>query len=1206
MTFTEALDQIANSREAARNSTTTASKEARRLAKLAREATRKAKETGQAVDHKAADDANAAAAEAHVSASRQFDPGTDEHRGHAEEGAAYAKRSWLHAAEHEGRLPQPEAEAVDGEEGETETEEQAEVGNEQPRDEKGRFASSAAADDASEQATQASKDANEIDSHQAHMDAFAAHGVAADKLHEHAGELRSKGQYKEAEPVVRKALKHARLSKLHQSLAEASKAYSHKPNESAPDAAMRGGPGDDAPGDFMEKALKAAEQADDLGTEDSQKQAAAAYAQAQAAALLRGDYAAAEKCRVEVLRHAAKARVAVPRGPRPALVRHRANEQAEAANANPLGINQYTSVGKAANLATDEAKRLRTKESHDAAKGMHEEAATAATEAGDHDAAKQHALMSKWHERQGYKAERGRPVFRRTIPLEAPNESTSDDGFTFMANGDGYAPNTDSGLTRVQLAPYGDFPHGGGLQRFTREDAKAIVNEWEGLNKVANPAKWMGIPWYVGHPDHPAFKDRYKDGRAVGRVKQLEAGNDGLYGLVKFNQIGKELVNTEQFHGHSVNWRVRQEGGVWRPFSLKSVGFTNEPNIPVQPVLKANEGADAIAGNEGTSEGALKGWATRRGEAESATQDAVKATQKLQSLPREQRLRVDVIKARQEHNRARIRHKEAAEAAVSEGRLTENEHHRSMARFHENAEREMAARKNINLYDMPGREVDDKAEHLAAVPKSDIKLLRKMTGGQSQAMGAWASDILSGRKPYNKEASAKLAEVARFPNEGDEQAAPTPEAGDDVTELAGRAAQAYEDGENPAAWVGDEDVWEKAKAAADKTYDREDEAYWPSVVTIYRNMGGTVVGKPDAQEPAASESANEVTISDLRAQLQKLASADERFAKGPSDPGGLGPVGPVVVDMVAPDAGEQAWQAVVQCADGECYALGFVLEDGTPVLDAGEPQCVERRASYVPVEGEEANEISAAATAAGGQKTETGKDDEVKLNQLATMIGLPEAANEETIAARLAMVFGNEDVQAFANAAPGKFPPWTEQLSQWKVRAEKAEAELGNCMESLKGTVKATGVANEAQLTTCGAMRQAAEAALANEQAERKALANGIVGAALKRGVIVVADKAKLESDLANSFGDTVLSLIARDPALRTQSMVGAAGVRASNAAAASGGDRVAMMVNAISAEEKAMANEGCKPDYDAAVKRAKAKNPALWETASKGADDKE
>lgn len=1198
MTFKEALDQIANSREAVRNSTTTASKEARRLAKLAREATRKAKETGQAVDHKAADDANAAAAEAHVAASRQFDPGTDEHRGHAEEGAAYARRSWLHAAEHEGRLPQPEAEAVEGEE-ETDTEEQAEAANANPEginQYSRQFRSEAQKPKSGVAASFHKQETENIGEGQAAGTlgeaAFNAHALSRK-----AYETGSKSDHQAAEKAHRNLAAKAQNLKAGRLADKATDLATHhsvasgraRANESAPDAAMRGGPGDDAPGDFMEKALKAAEQADDLGTEDSQKQAAAAYAQAQAAALLRDDYAAAERCRVEVLRHAAKARVAVPRGPRPALARHRANEQAASllrSKAGDVGISKRFLAARGQSGSEKDKQH-------------------------DEDAInlKAHAMQ---HEIIAYGKRQA--AARRS---KANEQATIEDSFTFMANDEGYAPNTGSGLTRVQLAPYGDFPHGGGLQRFTREDAKAIVNEWEGLNKFANPAKWMGIPWYVGHPDHTDFKDRYKDGRAVGRVKQLEAGNDGLYGLVKFNQIGKELVNTEQFHGHSVNWRVWKDGGVWRPYSLKSVGFTNEPNIPVQPVLKANEGEDAIAGNEGTSEGALKGWATRRGEAESATQDAVKATQKLQAIPRELRLRVDVIKARQEHNRARSRHKEAAEAAVSEGRLTENEHHRSMARFHENAEREVAALKNINFYDMPGREVDDKAEHLAAVPKSDIKLLRKMTGGQSLAMGAWASDILSGRKPYNKEASAKLAEVARFPNEGDEQAAPAPEAGDDVADLAGRAAQAYEDGENPAAWVGDEDVWEKAKAAADKTYDREDEAYWPSVVTIYRNMGGTVAGKPDAQKPTASESANEVTLSDLRAQLQKLASADKRFAKGPSDPGGLGPIGPVVVDMDAGEQAWQAWQAVVQCADGECYALGFVLEDGTPVLDAGEPQCVERRASYVPVEGEEANEaggegtpaaneISAAATAAGGQKPETGKDDEVKLNQLATMIGLPEAANEETIAARLAMVFGNGDVQAFANAAPGKFPPWTEQLSQWKVRAEKAEAELGNCMESLKGTVKATGVANEAQLTTCGAMRQAAEAALANEQAERDQLRKDIVDATLKRGVIVVADRAKLEEDLANSFGGTVLSLIARDPALRTQSMVGAAGVRASNAAAASGGDRVAMMVNAISAEEKAMANEGLKPEYDVAVKRAKAKNPALWETASKGADDKE
>ena len=50
------------------------------------------------------------------------------------------------------------------------------------------------------------------------------------------------------------------------------------------------------------------------------------------------------------------------------------------------------------------------------------------------------------------------------------------------------------------------------------------------------------------------------------------------------------MVNEEMFHGHSVNWRVRKDkDSNWRPYSIKSVGFTNEPNIAVPPITHANE-----------------------------------------------------------------------------------------------------------------------------------------------------------------------------------------------------------------------------------------------------------------------------------------------------------------------------------------------------------------------------------------------------------------------------------------------------------------------------------------------------------------------------------------------------------------------------------------------------------------------------------------
>lgn len=162
--------------------------------------------------------------------------------------------------------------------------------------------------------------------------------------------------------------------------------------------------------------------------------------------------------------------------------------------------------------------------------------------------------------------------------------------------------------TLVQLSPFGRFPNVQGLQVFTPADAKGIAGDF-----VANArmALGLGLPWYVGHPDHPLHKERYKDTSAYGRIKSLEAKHDpacsicqafaansgdtepcrehGLFARVRFNEKGKKAIANEEFHGHSVNWRLRKVGNEWHPFSLKSVGFTNEPNIPVPAILSANE-----------------------------------------------------------------------------------------------------------------------------------------------------------------------------------------------------------------------------------------------------------------------------------------------------------------------------------------------------------------------------------------------------------------------------------------------------------------------------------------------------------------------------------------------------------------------------------------------------------------------------------------
>jgi hypothetical protein len=147
----------------------------------------------------------------------------------------------------------------------------------------------------------------------------------------------------------------------------------------------------------------------------------------------------------------------------------------------------------------------------------------------------------------------------------------------------------------VQLAPYGDFANVDArgqkvIQRFGREDAERIVQDFK--SRASEPGNLLGLPWYIGHPDHPRFRGKpgHTDSTAKGRIKALEARADGLYANVKFNGAGQKLLEDEAFHGHSVNWNAAPAGRdkgcqVYSPISLKSVGFTNMPQIPVIPAM---------------------------------------------------------------------------------------------------------------------------------------------------------------------------------------------------------------------------------------------------------------------------------------------------------------------------------------------------------------------------------------------------------------------------------------------------------------------------------------------------------------------------------------------------------------------------------------------------------------------------------------------
>jgi hypothetical protein len=92
----------------------------------------------------------------------------------------------------------------------------------------------------------------------------------------------------------------------------------------------------------------------------------------------------------------------------------------------------------------------------------------------------------------------------------------------------------------IRITPFGEFPNKVGLQVLDRTAADAMVGSFNSMGtKLAT--LWQGLPIYEGHPDDPEWQKKNPGVRAVavGRVKELQVRDDGLYGRVAFNALGK-------------------------------------------------------------------------------------------------------------------------------------------------------------------------------------------------------------------------------------------------------------------------------------------------------------------------------------------------------------------------------------------------------------------------------------------------------------------------------------------------------------------------------------------------------------------------------------------------------------------------------------------------------------------------------------------
>lgn len=141
-----------------------------------------------------------------------------------------------------------------------------------------------------------------------------------------------------------------------------------------------------------------------------------------------------------------------------------------------------------------------------------------------------------------------------------------------------------------RISAYGDFPNEVGLQRVRREDAEAMVSAFNSFRGRLG-RMFRGLPVFAGHPD--ADPVRYKDHRRYGKIVDLDARDDGLFGRVAWNSLGRENLEEGFLLYPSPRWYLRREGRHVRPDELISVGLTNRPNIPGDPWAKNDAGDGA-------------------------------------------------------------------------------------------------------------------------------------------------------------------------------------------------------------------------------------------------------------------------------------------------------------------------------------------------------------------------------------------------------------------------------------------------------------------------------------------------------------------------------------------------------------------------------------------------------------------------------------
>jgi hypothetical protein len=130
------------------------------------------------------------------------------------------------------------------------------------------------------------------------------------------------------------------------------------------------------------------------------------------------------------------------------------------------------------------------------------------------------------------------------------------------------------------IAPYGEFPTADRkkVQKFGRPQAEAMVatfnSLWHRLGTM-----FRGVPIFHGHPD--VDPRSWPDDRRLGKIAEIEAREDGLWGKPEWNALGADNAREGWWLYPSPAWlHPRTMANTVEPDELLSIGLVNTPNIP--------------------------------------------------------------------------------------------------------------------------------------------------------------------------------------------------------------------------------------------------------------------------------------------------------------------------------------------------------------------------------------------------------------------------------------------------------------------------------------------------------------------------------------------------------------------------------------------------------------------------------------------------